>query len=136
MKYEHVVFLEVGDVIEIHRSALLTGGIDGVLNSTLLDSAVKAPKATFDGKPLYDSLASMAAAYAWGLARNHAFVDGNKRTAFQSALTFLDTNGYRLTVGMEWVEIMVRIAGEPPLARRDVVDAFIRAMVRDEPVSA
>ncbi|TMA27177.1 MAG: type II toxin-antitoxin system death-on-curing family toxin [Deltaproteobacteria bacterium] len=77
----------------------------------------------------------MAAVYAWGIARNHPFVDGNKRTALITAVTFLELNGYKILVGPEWVDLMVRLASDPAFARQELVDAFARAMGHDEPVT-
>ena len=54
------------------------------------------PETTFDGEFLHPSVFEMAAAYLFHLARNHRFVDGNKRTALMCALVFLGLNGERL----------------------------------------
>jgi death on curing protein len=71
----------------------------------------------------------MAAAYAWGIARNHPFVDGNKRTALLTSLLFLGLNGFSLTVGPEWVEIMVSVADSTTgYSRLDLVAAFQKQM--------
>lgn len=80
----------------------------------------------------------MAATYAWGIARNHPFVDGNKRTAFVTALTFLEMNGKPIDVDEradEWVDLIVRIASDGTLERSVVVDAFVAAMGLDEAVT-
>jgi len=77
----------------------------------------------------------MAAAYAWGVARNHAFLDGNKRTALVTALTFLRLNGCAIRVGLAWVEIMVRVASDPDYSRVELVEAFRREMGTDVPVT-
>lgn len=72
------------------------GGAEGVRDEGLLASAVARPKnllAYADSPP---SLFALAASYAYGLARNHCFVDGNKRIALAAALTFLSVHGYRL----------------------------------------
>lgn len=71
------------------------GGAFGLRDENALESALGRPenKAAY-GDP---TTAELAAAYAFGLARNHAFVDGNKRTAIVAAATFLAINGYRLT---------------------------------------
>jgi death on curing protein len=95
---------------------------------------LETPLQTFDGNPCYGSLAEMAATYAWGIVRNHPFVDGNKRTAFLTALTFLEINGRPIRVGLEWVEIMVRAASDPEFTRRHLVEAFRGALGTDEPV--
>ncbi|TAJ89309.1 type II toxin-antitoxin system death-on-curing family toxin [Reyranella sp.] len=70
------------------------GGPDGVRDSGAIESALARPRnlAAY-GKP---DAADLAAAYAYGLARNHGFVDGNKRAAWVAARLFLADNGYRL----------------------------------------
>jgi death on curing protein len=68
------------------------GGADGVRDQGLLESALGRPvhQAAY-GKP---DAADLAAAYAFGIARNHPFIDGNKRCAFVTAVLFLEKNGY------------------------------------------
>jgi death-on-curing protein len=79
-------------VLEIHRASLERyGGIDGLREPGLLDSALMQPEAThYYGQ---GDLAPIAAAYAFHLAQNQPFLDGNKRTAMGSALLFLKANG-------------------------------------------
>ncbi len=62
-------------------------------DQTLLESAVAMPQAGFGGQFVHESLFIMAAAYAFHIAENQPFVDGNKRTALVAALTFLELNG-------------------------------------------
>ncbi len=88
------VHLTTDIVREIHREALTRfGGLDGVREIALLESAVAAPRATFGGASLYHDLVDVAAAYLFYLGRNHPFVDGNKRTALGACLVFLRLNG-------------------------------------------
>jgi death-on-curing protein len=73
----------------------LHGGAAGIRDEKLLDSALhRALNLAMYGQPDY---ADLAAAYGIGLAKNHAFVDGNKRVAFLSVGLFLMLNGYKLT---------------------------------------
>jgi death-on-curing protein len=77
------------------ESLVMHGGASGVRDEALLDSALnRAPNLAHYGAPDY---ADLAAAYGFGLAKNHAFVDGNKRAAFLSVGLFLGLNGYKLT---------------------------------------
>jgi death on curing protein len=80
----------------LHDESLVEhGGASGLRDEGLLDSALARPlNLVAYGSP---DLAELAAAYAMGLAKNHPFVDGNKRAAFLSAGLFLGLNGYRLT---------------------------------------
>lgn len=75
-----------------------TGGEDGVRDMGLLESALAACDATFDGKELFPTKEEKAALLCTGLISNHAFVDGNKRIGVYVMLTFLEVNGIRLNV--------------------------------------
>ena len=87
-------FLELRHVLELHRRALADfGGSDGIRDRNLLESAIAMPQASFGGEYLHADVYEMAAAYAFHIAENQTFVDGNKRTAVLAALTFLDMNG-------------------------------------------
>lgn len=116
MKLRDVVFLEVEEVEHAHALSLaLHGGQEGVRDRGLLESAVMAPRTGY-----YGSLAEIAAVYAHGIAKNHPFLDGNKRTCLVVALAFLELNGYPLTLTAEWAGHIERLAsGE--LARDDLV---------------
>ena len=71
------------------------GGAAGIRDANLLDSALARPEHLYAyGKP---SIFQLAASYAFGLVRNHAFVDGNKRIGFSTAILFLEINGHRFT---------------------------------------
>lgn len=72
-----------------------TGGAHGVRDVGLLQSAVSRPQATFGGNDLYPDVISKAAALMESLARNHPFLDGNKRTAIAATGIFLARNGLR-----------------------------------------
>lgn len=77
----------------IHRDQVDEhGGHHGVRDEGLLESALARPRNRWADDEDVD-LADLAAAYAHGIARNHPFLDGNKRTAFMAAYTFLDVNG-------------------------------------------
>jgi death-on-curing protein len=71
------------------------GGTPGVRDEGLLESALARPRHKFTYAKRAD-VATLAAAYAFGLAKNHGFVDGNKRVAFVAAYVFLGLNGYDL----------------------------------------
>jgi death-on-curing protein len=80
------------------KSLAMFGGLPGLRDSGLLDSALARPQQVF-AYAEQSSLAALAAAYAVGICRNHPFVDGNKRAGFLAMLVFLEINGYRLLVG-------------------------------------
>jgi death-on-curing protein len=89
-----IIFLTLSEVVDIHADQIARyGGSDGILDISLLSSAVAMPLASFSGGYLHDDIFEMAAAYAFHICQDHPFVDGNKRTALASALVFLDMNG-------------------------------------------
>ena len=91
---DEVHFLSVADVLAIHANTIgAEGGAAGLRDAGLLESAVLMPQQQFGGDYLHHGLATMAAAYLFHIAQNHAFYDGNKRTAVLAALVFLDING-------------------------------------------
>lgn len=93
-----VWFLCVEDVVEIHTRMLdRYGGNAGLRDEGLLRSAVAMPQAGFGGEYVHPDVPSMAAAYLFHLAKNHPFIDGNKRVAAQAAHAFLLLNGLEFT---------------------------------------
>ncbi len=94
MKRGAPTFLSVADVLAIHENTIaVEGGRGGLRDAALLESAVLMPQQRFGGELLHSDLAAMAAAYLFHIAQNHAFQDGNKRTAVLAALVFLRVNG-------------------------------------------
>ncbi len=84
-------------VIVLHDMSIATdGGAPGIRDEGLLESALDRPRNRFHYEGVTD-LPALAATYAVGLAKNHAFADGNKRAAFIAAGLFLDKNGFSLT---------------------------------------
>lgn len=101
------------------------GGLSGVRDLTVIQSALERPQnLSVYGSP---DAADLAAAYAFGLTRNHGFVDGNKRIGFLVAATFLDVNGYDfVSTEEEVIQKMIAVAsGE--LTEDDLAEWFRRA---------
>lgn len=87
-------FLTLAEILDIHRSQIERhGGSEGIRDRGLLESALAVPAASFGGELLHKSLFAMAAAYAFHIAENQPFIDGNKRAALGAALVFLEMNG-------------------------------------------
>jgi death-on-curing protein len=95
----------------LHETSLAQfGGAHGLRDDGLLDSALARPKNIYAYSPGCVN-ADLAAAYAFGIAKNHAFVDGNKRAAFLSIGLFLAINGHRLNADpVEAINIMLAVA--------------------------
>ena len=106
------VFLSKNEVLALHAERIRhDGGSHGLRDEPLLESALAMPEAGFGDAYLHATLFEMAAAYLFHLARNHPFVDGNKRTALASALVFLDQNGYEVDAPDDTlVELTVEVA--------------------------
>jgi death on curing protein len=89
-------------VLAIHRRQLAEhGGSEGTRDPGLLDSALARPKNLLAYSAEEPDVALLAASYAWGLVRNHPFVDGNKRTAYVVCRTFLKLNGQDIDAPQE-----------------------------------
>jgi len=89
-----IKYLSVNDVLEIHQEQISEfGGSFGLRDEFLLISAVSRPQSGY-----YSTIIEQASALWESLSQNHPFIDGNKRTALDSALTFLAINGYSLNI--------------------------------------
>jgi death on curing protein len=99
-------------VLMLHDQQVeLFGGSSGVRDIGLLESAIAQPSATFRDEFLHPSIADQAAAYLYHIAKNHPFVDGNKRTAYAVMETFLELNGYMLPMSNEETyELVIQVA--------------------------
>lgn len=98
-------YLTEEQVLFIHSRLIdETGGVHGVRDLGLLQSAVSRPKATFGSEDLYPDICHKAAALMESLIKNHPFIDGNKRTAITSAGIFLQRNGYILETAQRELE--------------------------------
>lgn len=100
--------LEVADVETLHHEQIVRfGGSHGLRDRNLLESAVQ--RASF--KAFYHpdaTIAAVAASLSWGLIKNHAFIDGNKRIGLAAAAVLLKINGYRITASAEEQVVEVR----------------------------
>lgn len=107
-------------ILAIHERQIAEhGGLPGIRDANLLDSALARPENlhAYGDPDVFD----LAAAYAYGIARNHPFADGNKRVAYVTASLFLRLNGFALTAANEdRVTTFLRLAAgeitEPDLA--------------------
>lgn len=107
-------YLTTEDVLLLHHLSIeKSGGSHGLRDAGLLDAAVHRPQATFAGEDLYPTLFDKAGALCHSLIKNHAFVDGNKRTSLLSSMTFLELNGYIFNCGQdELVDFGLKIDNE------------------------
>lgn len=113
-------------VLAIHSDQIQAhGGAVGLRDRGLLESALERPRNRFRYEPDSD-LSALAAAYGFGIARDHPFLDGNKRVAFQAMYLFLGLNGFRIDVAEE--EVVATILA---LASGELDEASLAAWLRD-----
>ena len=94
-------WIEAREALTLHDLLLaLDGGPAGLRDEALLQSALARPRQLYAYTDTPDII-DMAAAYTVGIVRNHAFVDGNKRTGFMVGILFLELNGYRFNATEE-----------------------------------
>jgi death-on-curing protein len=126
-----LVHLTASAVKAIHAEVLTAhGGLAGIRDEALLESAVAAPQATMMGTSLLTDPIEVAAAYLFYLCRNHPFLDGNKRTALAACLVFLSENGWltdqRLAVD-DWEALVLEVASHR--LNREQTTARLRRLV-------
>jgi death on curing protein len=115
-------WLTIADVLAIHDEQIAEhGGLDGVRDLNVIDSAIARPRHLINfGDPTPD-VAALAATLAFGLAKNHGFVDGNKRTSAVATETYLALNGLKFTASDEeivqvWTDVGAGQMAEDKLA--------------------
>lgn len=92
-----MIKLTKGQILMLHSQLIkATGGCNGIRDDGLLDSALESPFHSFGGEELYPSIHAKAARLCYGLVKNHAMADGNKRIGAHAMLVFLAVNGYEL----------------------------------------
>lgn len=92
-----MIWVKTEDVIRLHSQIIqTTGGIDGIRDQGILESAICAPLQTFGGQELFPTDIEKIARIGYGLASNHAFLDGNKRIGALMTQLLLKWNGYSL----------------------------------------
>ena len=118
--------LTVEQVIALHTQLVMkTGGSDGIRDRGLLESAVNAPFQSFGGYDVYPTIYEKTARLGFGLAQNHAFIDGNKRIAAHAVLTFLAYNGIEIDCSEdELISVFLKLA-ESELTPEDLKEWII-----------
>lgn len=110
-----MIILSKEQVLMLHERLIeATGGSKGIRDEGMLDSALANPFQSFGGEELYPSIQAKAAQLCYGLVKNHAMLDGNKRLGTHVMLVFLTLNGYELTYSQKELSdtILALAAGE------------------------
>jgi death-on-curing protein len=121
-----VLFLTLDEALAIHAHQIARyGGVLGLRDRGLLESALAMPQTTFAGEHLHPSLPEQAAAYLFHLVKNHPFIDGNKRVGLACSLAFLHLNGIRVrATDDELVDLVIGVT-EGRASKADVA-VFLR----------
>lgn len=118
-----IKFLEKSVLLTFHEDHLRRyGGLSGIRDHGLLDSALAQPVATFDGEYIHKDIFQMAAAYGCHLCRNHPFVDGNKRTALVAMYLFLFVNGHQLIADKKSLYAIVMGVADGSIDKQQLAD--------------
>jgi death-on-curing protein len=126
---EEPEWLDIDIVLDFHAEQLaLFGGADGMRDRGLLESALARPINKFGYGET--GIAALAAAYGFGIARNHPFIDGNKRTALAAMIVFLGLNGIDLNASQEAATAMIL-----SLAAGEITEDLLARWVADHVVA-
>jgi death-on-curing protein len=126
------VWLDVRDVVAYHAGQIAEfGGQSGIRDQGLLESALARPRnrASYEAASLFE----LAAAYAFGIARNHPFIDGNKRTALVSAFAFLELNGWEVQAPEADATVTFLSLAEGTLSETSLAEWIERHCVKRRP---
>jgi death on curing protein len=124
------IHLTVDQIIEIHEAVIEAfGGLHGIRDRGLLESALGATQATAFGASVFSDVVEIAGAYLFYLCRNHPFVDGNKRVGMTSAIVYLKLNGLEPAKDSEkWERLVLDVANS--VLDRDATTAGLRKLIR------
>lgn len=109
-------------VLMLHEQLIAeTGGTSGIRDAGMLESALQNPFQSFGGIECYPSIQSKAAQLCFGLVKNHAMLDGNKRLGAHVMLIFLALNGYELSYSMEELEDIILSVASGKSESKDIL---------------
>ena len=92
-----MIRISKNQILRLHKNLIdKFGGVDGIRDEKLFDSAISSPFQTFGGQDLYPTLVEKAARLCYSLVKNHPFLDGNKRIGTHTMIVFLKANGINL----------------------------------------
>jgi death-on-curing protein len=120
-------------VLEIHDKLIEEyGGRKGILNEGLLRSALEMPKARFNRRDLHRTIFDKTSAYLFHIIKNHAFVDGNKRTASMVAMVFFASNfkGGFCIFDAEYQELILGVA-QGSVTKKQIAKFFRDSRIKD-----
>lgn len=122
-----MIILSKEQVLMLHANLIeATGGSGGMLNEGMLDLALNNPFQSFGGEELYPSIQAKAAQLCFGLVKNHAMIDGNKRLGAHVMLVFLALNGYELLYGQKELSDMILALASGEIGGEEILQWIIK----------
>lgn len=116
-------FLSVDLVKTFHNDQIARyGGIRGVRDENLLESAVMQAQISFGGEYVNQDIHTMAAAYGFHICKNHPFLDGNKRTALIAMYVFLSKNGFRLIASKKQLYALILKLAQGEISKEELTN--------------
>ena len=121
-----MIILSKEQVLKLHASLIkATGGCDGIRDEGMLDLALDNPFQSFGGKELYPSIQAKAARLCFGLVKNHAMLDGNKRLGTHAMLVFLALNGYELSYSQKELSDVILALAAGNICEKEILQWII-----------
>ena len=121
-----MIILSKEQVLKLHTSLIkTTGGSDGIRDEGMLDLALNNPFQSFGGKELYPSIQAKAARLCFGLVKNHAMLDGNKRLGTHVMLVFLALNGYELSYSQKELSDVILALAAGNICEKEILQWII-----------
>ncbi len=114
-------------ILQIHASLIkATGGSVGIRDEGMLDLALNYPFQSFEGRELYPSIQAKAARLCFGLVKNHAMLDGNKRLGTHVMLVFLALNGYELSYSQKELSDVILALASGEIGEKEILQWIIK----------
>ena len=121
-----MIILSKEQILKLHASLLsATGGSAGIRDEGMLDLALNNPFQSFGGKELYPSIQAKAARLCFGLVKNHAMLDGNKRLGAHVMLVFLALNGYELSYSQKELSDVILALASGDIGEKEILQWII-----------
>ncbi len=121
-----MIILSKEQVLEFHASLIkATGGSSGIRDEGMLDLALNNPFQSSGGKELYPSIQAKAARLCFGLVKNHAMLDGNKRLGAHAMLVYLALNGYELSYSQKELSYVILALAAGNIGEKEILQWII-----------
>lgn len=121
-----MIILSKEQVLKLHTSLIkATGGSDGIRDEGMLELALANPFQSFGGKDLYPGIQAKAARLCFGLVKNHAMLDGNKRLGAHVMLVFLALNGYELFYSQKELSDVILSLASGDIGEKEILQWII-----------